>query len=81
LRKTWAQRAAAENWESIVEFMAGRKPSECPREERSAAGTEKSIAIVYQGVDAVRKIRDVLGPTDPSQGAARLNPEEISDRP
>src|SRR6266404_5360390 len=52
-----------ENWESIVEFMAGRKPSECPPEERGAPGTEKSIAIVYQGVDAVRKIRDVLGPT------------------
>ncbi len=27
------------------------------------------MAIVYQGVDAVRKIREVLGPTDPQQGA------------
>src|SRR5438105_5248715 len=26
-----------ENWESIVEFMAGRKPRECPPEKRSAA--------------------------------------------
>ena len=25
------------------------------------------MAIVYQGVDAVRKIREVLGPTDPSK--------------
>jgi nucleoside diphosphate kinase len=25
------------------------------------------VAIVYQGVDAVRKIREVLGPTDPSR--------------
>ncbi len=56
-----------ENWESIVEFMAGRKPSECPPEKRNAPGTEKSIAIVYQGIDAVRKIRDVLGPTDPAK--------------
>jgi len=56
-----------ENWESIVEFMAGRKPSECPLEKRKAGGTEKSIAIVYQGVDAVSKIRDVLGPTDPAK--------------
>src|SRR6184192_1121424 len=37
------------NWESIVEFMAGRKPSECPPDQRKEAGTEKSIAIVYQG--------------------------------
>ena len=56
-----------ENWESIVEFMAGRKPSECPPEKHDIPGSEKSIAIVYQGVDAVRKIRDVLGPTDPAK--------------
>jgi nucleoside diphosphate kinase len=56
-----------ENWESIVEFMAGAKPSECPPGKRNAPGTEKSIAIVYQGVDAVSKIRDVLGPTDPAK--------------
>jgi nucleoside diphosphate kinase len=56
-----------ESWESIVEFMAGRKPSECPPEKRDAPGTEKSIAIVYQGIDAVSKIRDVLGPTDPAK--------------
>jgi nucleoside diphosphate kinase len=56
-----------ENWESIIEFMAGRKPSECLPEKRDAPGTEKSIAIVYQGIDAVSKIRDVLGPTDPAK--------------
>ncbi len=56
-----------DNWESIVKFMAGNKPSECPAEKRREPGTEKCIALVYQGVDAVRKIRDVLGPTDPSK--------------
>ncbi len=56
-----------EAWESIVEFMAGTKPSECPPEKRDLPGTEKCIAIVYQGEDAVRKIREVLGPTDPSK--------------
>ena len=56
-----------ENWESIVEFMAGAKPGECPPEKRKDPGTEKCIAIVYQGVDAVRKIREVLGPTDPAK--------------
>ncbi len=30
-------------------------------------GAEKCIALVYEGVEAVRKIRDVLGPTDPSK--------------
>jgi nucleoside diphosphate kinase len=56
-----------ENWESIVKFMAGLKPSECPADRRHDPGTEKCIALVYQGVDAVRKIREVLGPTDPSK--------------
>jgi nucleoside diphosphate kinase len=56
-----------ENWEQIIKFMAGRKPSECPSELRNVPGTEKCIAVVYQGVDAVRKTREVLGPTDPSK--------------
>jgi len=56
-----------DNWEGIVEFMAGRRPSECPPEDRNTPGTEKSIAIVYQGAGAVHKIRDVLGPTDPAK--------------
>ncbi len=54
-------------WEEIVEFMAGCKPSECPAGKRNEPGTEKCIALVYQGDDAVRKIREVLGPTDPSK--------------
>jgi len=67
LEEKLGAQSGRENWESIVEFMAGRKPSECPAEEGDVPGTEKSIAIVYQGVDAVRKIRDVLGPTDPAK--------------
>jgi nucleoside diphosphate kinase len=59
--------AGRKNWESIVKFMAGMTPSECPAERRNEPGTEKCIALVYQGVDAVRKIREVLGPTDPSK--------------
>ena len=67
LEQKLGPKSGRENWESIVEFMAGQKPSECPPPERDGPGTEKSIAIVYQGVDAVRKIRDVLGPTDPAK--------------
>lgn len=55
------------NWENIVQFMAGARPGECPADRRELPGTEKCVALVYQGVDAVRKIREVLGPTDPSK--------------
>ena len=59
--------AGRENWEQIVSFMAGIKPSECPAEKRDEPGSEKCIALCYQGVEAVRKIREVLGPTDPAK--------------
>src|SRR2546430_1241702 len=54
-------------WEDIVEFMAGARPSDTLPEKREAPGSEKCIALVYQGEDAVRKVRDVLGPTDPAK--------------
>ncbi len=54
-------------FENIVRFMSGRTPSECPPDLRQKPGTEKCIALVYEGQDAVRKIREVLGPTDPSK--------------
>jgi nucleoside diphosphate kinase len=54
-------------FENIVRFMSGRAPSECSMSEQDRPGSEKCIALVYEGVEAVRKIRDVLGPTDPSK--------------
>jgi nucleoside diphosphate kinase len=59
--------SARDAWESILKFMAGTTPTDCPPEKRELPGGEKCIALVYQGVDAVRKIREVLGPTDPSK--------------
>jgi nucleoside diphosphate kinase len=56
---------AAGQFESIVEFMSGRRPSACTPDEKIAPGTEECLAIVYEGVAAVSKIRDVLGSTDP----------------
>ncbi len=59
--------AGRSHWETIVQFMAGTRPSNCSRGKASAVGSEKCVALIYQGVDAVRKIREVLGPTDPSK--------------
>ncbi|MBX9742175.1 MAG: nucleoside-diphosphate kinase [Chthoniobacterales bacterium] len=55
------------HWESIIAFMSGARPSEYPEEKHAHPGTERCIALIYQGEDAVRKIREVLGPTDPSK--------------
>ncbi len=54
-------------FENIVKFMSGRAPSDCDPADLNEPGTEKCIALVYEGVNAVNKIRDVLGPTDPSK--------------
>jgi nucleoside diphosphate kinase len=55
-------------FDNIMRFMTGYTPSErTTPEERNLPGTQKCIALVYEGVHAVRKIRDVLGPTDPSK--------------
>jgi nucleoside diphosphate kinase len=54
-------------FDNIVRFMSGHAPAEIPESDWTKPGTEKCIALVYEGVGAVNKIRDVLGPTDPSK--------------
>jgi hypothetical protein len=56
-----------QQFDNIVRFMSGSAPSEIPEAQWTRPGSEKCIALVYEGVEAVRKIRDVLGPTDPSK--------------
>jgi nucleoside diphosphate kinase len=54
-------------FDNIIKFRSGRIPGECDQATLQQPGTEKCIARVYEGSEAVRKIRDVLGPTDPSK--------------
>lgn len=54
-------------FDNIVRFMSGHAPGEIPEADWVKPGTQKCIALIYEGVGAVSKIRDVLGPTDPSK--------------
>jgi len=54
-------------FDNIVRFMSGHAAGEIPEADWTKPGTEKCIALIYEGVNAVNKIRDVLGPTDPSK--------------
>jgi len=56
---------ADEQFSQIVQFMTGRRPEDCSGPAKSQPGLEKILAVVYEGPDAVSKIRNVLGPTDP----------------
>ena len=58
-----------DHWESIVEFMSGRRPSGVPEADHAKPGTAKILALVFEGADAIAKIRAVLGPTDPAKAA------------
>lgn len=57
---------AQHEFERIVEFMTGVDPLTCDPARRAEPGNAKSLVLVYEGEDAVAKIRDVLGPTDPT---------------
>ena len=59
--------AGDQQFNSIVKFMTGHTPNETKGESRDEPGTEKCIILVYEGIDAVSKIREVLGPTDPAK--------------
>lgn len=56
---------AIDQFEQIVEFMSGIRPSQCPLEELNLPGSVKCMILIYEGENAIGKIRDVLGPTDP----------------
>ena len=56
-----------DHWENIVEFMSGGRPSAVAEKDHSKPGTRKILALVFEGPDAITKIRTVLGPTDPAK--------------
>jgi len=58
---------AVNQFHQIVEFMCGKRPNGYTAEEMAKPGNVKCMILVYEGENAVSKIRDVLGSTDPLQ--------------
>ena len=54
-------------FEEIVKFMTGFKPSQVAEADKAKTGSENCLALVYKGISAVEKIRYLLGPTDPAK--------------
>jgi len=65
LTDTIGCKCAKEEFYKLVEFMSGRRPDTCPQGDEDKPGNVKCMILVYEGENAIRKIRDVLGPTDP----------------
>ena len=58
---------ADDQFSELVEFMSGTRPEKCSPDNLSAPGVVKCLVLIYQGENAVDKIRTVLGPTDPTK--------------
>ena len=54
-------------FEEIVKFMTGFRPSEVAESDKAKTGSENCLALIYKGMSAVEKIRYLLGPTDPAK--------------
>jgi nucleoside diphosphate kinase len=65
LMNSVGQEYAQDQFYRIIEFMSGKRPDTCPPRELDKPGAVKCMILVYEGVAAIRKIREVLGPTDP----------------
>lgn len=60
---------ANKEFNKIVKFITGRDPENASYEERKKPGLEKCLALVYEGEEAIGKIRKVLGETNPEEAA------------
>jgi len=56
-----------DQFHQIINFMSGKKPDECIASEINNPGMVKCMILIYEGPDAIAKIRNVLGPTDPTK--------------
>jgi nucleoside diphosphate kinase len=52
---------ARDQFYQIVEFMSGHRP------DKTESHAVKCMVVIYEGEGAVQRIRDVLGPTDPTK--------------
>lgn len=63
-----AERNAITEFNKIVEYMTGVNPDDVlnPEDKKTASKTT-CLALLYEGPDAIEKIRAVLGSTDPNK--------------
>lgn len=63
-----AERNAISEFNRIVEYMTGVNPEEVvDPDQKAQASRTKCLALLYEGPDAIEKIRRVLGSTDPTK--------------
>jgi len=58
---------AEHEFNKIIKFISGIDPREVSEKEKKKEVREKCLALVYQGENAIMKIRKVLGETNPKE--------------
>ncbi len=66
IRPTLGPLYAKRQFNSIIEFMTGLNPAKLSK-DGNITYSKGCLALVYQGTDAIKKIREALGPTDPTK--------------
>jgi nucleoside diphosphate kinase len=56
---------AEDQFHRIIKYMSGVESGDYSGEETRRPGNVMCLILLYEGENAIRKIRDVLGPTDP----------------
>ena len=67
LNASFGAEYAKDQFAQIVEFMCGKRPGDCSGGEADKPGSVKCMILIYEGENAVAKIRDVLGATNPDE--------------
>lgn len=65
-----AEKNAAHEFSLIVKYMTGVDPSRVAPSDRNKPGMHRTLALLYRGPNAVLKIRERLGVTDPAKADA-----------
>jgi nucleoside diphosphate kinase len=65
-----AEKNAAHEFSLIVKYMTGVDPNRVSPSDRNKPGIHRSLALLYRGPNAVTKIRERLGVTDPAKADA-----------
>lgn len=59
---------ADDQFSQLIEFMSGKRPEACTQSEKALQNAQaKCLVLIYEGRDAIAKVRAVLGPTDPAK--------------
>ncbi len=59
---------AMHEFNKIIQYMTGLDPEKVNSADKKKPGTARCLALLYRGPDAIRKIRNILGPTDSKKG-------------